>query len=378
MLTSANTSLTRDLCTMLATTHITGWRQQPRRACKKRKKEYRAIVSHNHYFCQHRALPILPAEILTTIFLYIDVKEVLAVSVACREWKAALLVVESELWLLLIRKHHPTVEKVTKLLRCAHEESSVAGNEDIQTSLSLVASPLLHLPPPSFNWKTQFQRRHLFAIRLELPYWSIMAAPMSPRPLSSYIALVDFTCREGTKKTGRVSTCVTDLRFNAENARLELELEDLAPKLSRFNYDIFDITIHLIECSSGKQTLIYHGKPEEQLEDESFCYDIFTDFDVSPILMLHSPDIASYVHLEKTGCICHCDNSSFFQRLHQDCDCVECVQQSICGCCSCKTKWSCFQKYRIELCMIRDLDFDFDEQTNEELLRFLQDGLIFS
>ena len=336
------------------------------------------------------SLLTLPSDAVASAFLYLDVEGVPKAAVVCREWKAILQSVEEELWLSLVRRHHPVAERIARMLP---PPSSASAATDTATS----TDDGCNQPPPAkrgrlaIDWKDQFRRARAMSKLKEVPSPEPPTASRpDPKPLSSYFFQVDLILYkevEGKKKNdwekpGVVSTIVdgNQLRFH-QNDYIELSIrpEDIAEELDKYSFTSFDIKLVLFDKSTGKRAFFYQGLLEENLSDENqfwFSTSSITkyifDSKLSGVEIPgdHGPWLCCDLSVSKNGCICNCHGGDDWNLFSPPPSCPCCD----CKCCSCKSKgkgnkWSCFwgMDIQIHLELFWEWDVDSLEGRREQL-----------
>ena len=109
---------------------------------------------------------------LSKALLFLDVPDVPSAARTCKFWNQELDSSEGTLWLGLVRKHHPMLQRITNML---------------PDNVGLNLQPANGIPPPSKRWKMQFKREVLIARHK-------CALPV--KPLSSYFFEIRFSARE--------------------------------------------------------------------------------------------------------------------------------------------------------------------------------------
>ena len=199
---------------------------------------------------------------LARVMLFLDVPDIPAASRICKCWMSALQSVEDELWLGLVRRHRPSVERITKLLpdHVGKEEGTSSGNDGI--------------PPPSRNWKRQFQR-HAMIEKYDSPKVT------DPKPLDSYFFEIQYEFwdknddddddgESSSDSSGRVSIVVEepavwDNSYHGENSiMIRFKRDDLGRYDNR-QFDVcyksvFRTCIRIFERSTGRQSILYKSQ----------------------------------------------------------------------------------------------------------------------
>ena len=323
------------------------------------------------------SLLTLPSDAVASAFLYLDVDGVPGAAVVCREWNAILRSVEEELWLSLVRRHHPVAERIARMLPPPSSASAA-------TAAAKATDGGCGQPPPAkrgrlaIDWKDQFRRARDMSKLSSVPSPEpTTASRPEPKPLSSYFFQVDLILYKGVKgkkkseweKPGVVSTIVdgNQLRFAQNNAiQLSIRPEDIAEELDKYSFTSFDIKLILFDKSTGKRAFFYQGGLEEEYSDENtFLFESSTitkcifDSKLSDVEIPGDPWLCCELFVFKNGCICDCHGGEDWDLFSPPPSCPCCN----CNCCSCKTKgkgnkWSCFWGMDIQLCL--ELGWDWD------------------
>ena len=309
----------------------------------------------------------LPSDAVSSALLYLDVDGVPKAAVMCKEWNAILKSVEEELWLSLVRKHHPIAERIARKLPPPAIASSVDGDDEE------VGGDDGHQPPVkrgrlAIDWKDQFRRAREMCKqdKVPSPEPTTVSRP-EPKPLTSYFFQVDLILYKGVKgrdkskweSPGIVSTIVDgdNLKFN-ENGRIELcvKSEDVAEELGRHIFTSFEIKLVLFDKTTGKRAFFYRGGLVDVWEFNHYCFQTFfvtRDVYENKFSVLDgeipdsesNPGIACELFVSKNGCLCTCHDGEVWDLFKLPVSCP---------CCSCKEngrgrKWSCFWGMDIEL-----------------------------
>ena len=314
------------------------------------------------------SLLTLPSDAVASAFLYLDVDGVPGAAVVCREWNAILRSVEEELWLSLVRRHHPVAERIARMLP---PPSSASASAAAATATDRGCDQ----PPPAkrsrlaIDWKDQFRRARDMSKLSSVPSPEpTTASRPEPKPLSSYFFQVDLILYKGVKgkkkseweKPGVVSTVIDDERLKfTRGGRIELSIrpEDIAEELDTYSFTSFDIKLVLFDKSTGKRAFFYQGGLEdyEYRDENAFWFD--TSIVTKRLFDSKLSDVESEEQwlecellVSKNGCICDCHGGEDWNLFSPPPSCPCCN----CNCCSCKSKgkgnkWSCFWGMDIQL-----------------------------
>eukprot|EP00814_Leptocylindrus_danicus_P013248 CAMPEP_0116010902 /NCGR_PEP_ID=MMETSP0321-20121206/4261_1 /TAXON_ID=163516 /ORGANISM="Leptocylindrus danicus var. danicus, Strain B650" /LENGTH=394 /DNA_ID=CAMNT_0003480057 /DNA_START=79 /DNA_END=1263 /DNA_ORIENTATION=- len=306
----------------------------------------------------------LPSDVLRLIFLYFDMSDVPNVASVCQQWSHVLMCVEQELFFSLLHKFHPDVIKITKRVfpdaGMHNLMSRSVCNANLQKSNDMI-------PSPSTNWRSQFKRSVLLRQREKQIPEKIEDLI---RPLSAYIFRVQLKIYATFNffDPGEVLCfLVEDQDVSLEENVITFELRD---KLRNRKAVLMGIDIHIIERSTGKQALLYHGHPDEE-EGEYVCYELF-----SP-RPRRIGSYESYAIFKSYRCECACERAFAPSERHffLPSFCGYDVRENNCRCCDCSPKWNCFDsKYFIALNAFHEGRVDF---TEYDMLAFLEYGLVY-
>jgi len=222
---------------------------------------------------------------LSRSLLFLDVPDMPSAARTCKFWNRTLADSETEttLWLGLVRKHHPMVERITNMLP-----------DDVGDAAVNVRPAEDGIPAPSKRWKMQFKRQ-VFLESLPRVY-----TPPECKPLSSYFFEIRFSTRkasgprqqfnydlfwqENMEEVGRVHTVVESAKFCC---RVEEDVadsdEDFVPydfvRLTfayppgRFDREhifyslAYEVTVDIYDRATGRKCELYkgHGKYEYKI-----------------------------------------------------------------------------------------------------------------
>jgi len=326
-------------------------------------------------------LNVLPVEVLSRVIMFLDLSDLPRALPLSKIWYTAYKDVEQDLWLTLVRKHHPFLESLTTELfrgngpqiKCEKDLPDDANKKQI-------------LPSPSFDWKKQFRRRQIY-LRNDAPSFRRAVPVPPPCSLSHYIFQVDLKCHlqpvRGMPKQTKILTVIASASEGLvewDVDRLNINLESAQVDLSRLPLFSFDVSVYVIQRETAKQALLYKGSPEDWMDFGCCMYDSFS----SPQTLFS--DFGTYVALEATKrCECRCGyleggTDNFFHRTL--CTCVHC---SCCECCQChapgkpseRTPWACFDYYRLEIHPYSNLE-DIQDLSEKEFLVYLERGLHYA
>lgn len=187
-----------------------------------------------------------PEAPLAEMMLYLDIDDTPSAARTCKHWRDVLSTVENELWLGLIRKHHPSVEIITALLPDhVGEEKSVASGD---------------IPPPSRSWKKQLKRHRL------IEAWDPCES-LSSKPLDSYFFEVQYTFY--TKNTdevkSQVSIVIESATLTDDSGKSVINLcfkrdriaEHLSDKNKLHHNTYVRVLIRIFERSTGRQSRLF-------------------------------------------------------------------------------------------------------------------------
>jgi len=193
-----------------------------------------------------RACLLNPDVPLAKIMLFLDIADIPSAARTCKCWRDLLSTIEDELWLGLVRKHVPSVERITALLPDHVEKAKNVASGDI--------------PPPSRSWKRQFQRHRLIRARNHL---------MPPlleyyQPLDSYYFEVQYTFDDEVKS--QVSIVIESAFFSAQwprpifiNLRHKRDLiaEQLTAENELHKNTSLNVLVRIFEKSTGRQAILW-------------------------------------------------------------------------------------------------------------------------
>lgn len=327
--------------------------------------------------------PLNP-DILSDVFLLLDLAEYPNVALTCRTWNAVLSskTVEDGLWLSLVRKYHPIVERITYMLPQSLSKKGGASVDyaraiwrwpnkraKIDAKVDALTGPaaLSNVPPPSRNWKKQFKRRQIFT--------STEGLGRRSRPLSSYFFEVALTMYKqdakdaGRVRVGSVSDIVEEASFSGvyqNRVRLPVNFY-----LQQYTFDFFHVTVFIYERGTGAQKRIY--------QEGGYVRDImrnFYQFDRFPVKRLlappeHSLMLLSSVMITSRGCAARCDCEGRLQMFHPSPSCPHCV---------CESQWQCLHKAFIDVDFEIELDGESHGEflTQEQILTLFNEKLVYA
>lgn len=311
--------------------------------------------------------PLLLAhtDILSHVLSYTNLRDVPAVALTSKKFSDTLKLIEETLWKSLVRKHHPIVE------RLSHELGTTSSND----------------------WRSLFQRRTalLATIDDDITRSSHTSTRIPrPRPLSSYLFQCDLTLR---RDDGRIGTTLSTLIEHVDLSCGTLELpfeDDIGAQLAAVagtGFTTFDITVFIIDRQTGKQAVLYNGRPEHLWEIDWYYYGHYSRLETVPLLR-HLPQLDTFTFgvLKKSGCVCSCDAAreewSFFAAPTgpggSSNDESSSSPSSSCRCCKCNDRWGCFYSYVFDLTIEVFDDFVAPGNLDDRwVLQFLQDGLVY-
>ena len=350
-------------------------------AARKKKKATKSSTKSKSKPDAAASLLTLPSDAVASAFLYLDVEGVPKAAVVCREWNAILKSVEEELWLSLVRRHHPVAERIARMLPPPSSASAA-------TAAAKATDGGCGQPPPAkrgrlaIDWKDQFRRARAMSKLSSVPSPEpTTASRPEPKPLSSYFFQVDLILYKGVKgkrkseweKPGVVSTIVdgNQLRFAQNNAiQLSIRPEDIAEELDKYSFTSFDIKLILFDKSTGKRAFFYQGSLDDHCDPNTFIFepsDLMTELYEPKISSVTgdipgNPWVGCMLFASKNGCICDCHNGKDWNLFSPPPSCPCCY----CKCCSCKrngrgSKWSCFWGMDIELSLAVFWEWDIDD-----------------
>lgn len=329
-------------------------RRQPRRACQIKRQKTTESVELNDACC-------LPPELLSEIFLYLDVTDTAAVAASSSSWNKILRSIDETLWLGLVRAHCPMVEEVTKLLPPKIMEVS---NEN-------------GLPAPSQSLKSQFKRWLI----LDRQNGGTIQRPVKPppKPLSSYFLRVDIVLYKEEdeavrRKVATVSRIIEEIPFVDD--RMVLAMDGLGEEISKHTFSNYNIAITMYEKASGRQAVLY---PESGLDDivDFNNYAFQSHQLLESILMIndveddYNPSIFVEPFVSKSGCCLKCtccdiDEEALF------------VNSCCCGsCCTCDKKGSCYWDFHIDLSIQIWNEYDINDLLKAQQLEIFESHLEF-
>ena len=260
---------------------------------------------------RRRPAVTLPPDTLSSTFGYLDLGDVPSAARVARDWSQILRSMGDKetcssrngiggigqdtpgrepagLWLSLIRKHHPAVERITEMLSAGCGEGAVVkeppvkkhrGDDSGGASATIVRLPAI--PAPSKNWRRQFQRAHMLSRRSGSE--SKIKKPKhdpkrKPKPLSAYSFELELILYQGTKEVsqyghhswpsgrtqvGTVSRVYDNVSFlGDESANDDTHLRFVykdGGDLSKYEFTSFDIRIFIVDRSTRKRAKLYEG-----------------------------------------------------------------------------------------------------------------------
>eukprot|EP00814_Leptocylindrus_danicus_P017407 CAMPEP_0116038334 /NCGR_PEP_ID=MMETSP0321-20121206/22726_1 /TAXON_ID=163516 /ORGANISM="Leptocylindrus danicus var. danicus, Strain B650" /LENGTH=361 /DNA_ID=CAMNT_0003516987 /DNA_START=20 /DNA_END=1103 /DNA_ORIENTATION=- len=243
-------------------------------------------------------LNVLPVEVLSRVIMFLDLSDLPRALPLSKIWYTAYKDVEQDLWLTLVRKHHPFLESLTTELfrgngpqiKCEKDLPDDANKKQI-------------LPSPSFDWKKQFRRRQIY-LRNDAPSFRRAVPVPPPCSLSHYIFQVDLKCHlqpvRGMPKQTKILTVIASASEGLvewDVDRLNINLESAQVDLSRLPLFSFDVSVYVIQRETAKQALLYKGSPEDWMDFGCCMYDSFS----SPQTLFS--DFGTYVALEATSVV---------------------------------------------------------------------------
>ena len=208
-----------------------------------------------------------PADPITTVLtnpdtlskalLFLDVPDVLSAARTCKIWNQTLDSSEDTLWLGLVRKHHPMLERITNML---------------PDNVGLNVQPTNGIPAPSKRWKMQFKRQKLIRFYEKCP-------PLD-KPLSSYFFEIRFSAFEAVqdnhivpgdslagyyqlhREKGTVHTVVESAKFcsgNDGDSRIRLTFA-YPPGLKED--ELNELAVYIYDRETGRKYELYIDDPE--------------------------------------------------------------------------------------------------------------------
>lgn len=322
-----------------------------------------------------KSLLRLPSDAVSSALLYLDVDGVPKAAVMCKEWNAILQSVEEELWLSLVRKHHPIAERIARKL--PPPATSIANSVDEVDD----QQPPAKRGRIAIDWKDQFRRAREMSKQDKVPSpESTTIARPEPKPLSSYFFQVDLVLYKGVEgqktseweKTGVVSTVVDgdDMKFDKHNfIELCIKSEDIAEELGKHSFTSFDIKLVLFQKSTGKRAFFYQGGIEECCDQNLFRFETSTvtkcvfDSRLTGIDIPGDPWVCCELFVSKNGCPDGCCNSKPWDLFASPC---------LCKCSSCRGKKDAKWIGGLEIELYLELSWDWDISPLEGKRRQLE------
>ena len=311
---------------------------------------------------------VLPIDLLTSSLLYLDVGDIPSALAVCKDWRKALQSAEDQFLLGLVRKHCPSVEEITNLLELSPKKE-LGGSGG-----SIGGVTTSGIPPPSKNWRRQFQR-HLLLGKSD---GSAAAEKPPPKPLSAYLFKVDLVLyrkKEGVagkgEEVGVVSRVFSDAKFNSSNKRIEFEFERMNEDMKKQNFSTFDIRITVYEKETGRQATVHQSSLTDRWDPNywNFGFTKITSAYKMDGIVTPDDNIETEVEVMKTGCANQCGHTfdwDFFDKP----SCRYCH-------CKCNEPWSCFWDMRIDLHIASFFDWDVVTMSLSQQLRLFEEHIEF-
>lgn len=364
-------------------------REQPYRSCKKQRVQGSMLPETVDDRCKKQRVegslmgmsepvgnrPFLPVDLLSNAFEYVDVRDTASVALTSKGWAEALRKIEDTLWLTLVRKHHPIIEKLTLLLP-ASAAAGADGGASLQSSSRSATGSNSTLPPPSRRWKDQFKRRHML-IHKDHSAEVASKEPRTPTPISSYLLQVDFMLYSREKDLSRshvglVSTLV-EPSFDARG-RIKFTVKELEA-LAKYEFTEFDITLILCEKSTGLQKVVYSGGVDDFV-DVNLAW--FRSFELTRNVFLSDMPcdavVFSELYASKNGCVCTCSHGhGLYDGLLVPPNTDACGCGHVCKCCTCTEKWQCILREGLNIELYIELwqyDDGIELEENQQLELF--------
>ena len=176
---------------------------------------------------------------LSKALLCLDVQDIPSAARTCKIWNSTLDSVEDELWLGLMRKHHPTLETIRSML--PDDDGADGGNV------------------PCKSWKNLLKRR-----------WTISRSEGGPLPLGLYLRQLgsyffEVICEPCLCDNNIVAVVGDELATVIESASLVCaghgeggmgtEALKLAP-IERLEGGAFSVSLRVYEKETGRQSLL--------------------------------------------------------------------------------------------------------------------------
>ena len=243
-----------------------------------------------------RACLLNPDVPLAKMMLFLDVDDVPDAARTCKCWRDILVSIEDELWLGLVRKHRPSVERITALLPDHVGKATSAASDDI--------------PPPSRSWKRQFQRHRM----IEGPSRHVS---LRPKPLDSYFFEVQYTFLDSVNRYMRdqVSIVIESASLSIERGSNHVDLRHtrdfIAEHLTTKNYfhnnsSFVNLLVRIFERSTGRQAILYNMHHSHLPSSWNLA------FNLANIVRRPRDDNCVEIDL-KSGLNVHIDNSEMVQ-----------------------------------------------------------------
>lgn len=347
----------------------------------------------------------LPLDTLTSTFGYLDLVDIPWVARVAKDWTRALRSMgenevckgsdggddakkQAGLWLSLIRKHYPTVERITRMLPedLGEDAASIVKEPPAKKHRGDCSGDVTangnagqtKIPAPSKNWRRQFQRAHMLAHRHVEPKEKKLEYNPNPKPLSSYSFQLDLVLYQGElvitqyghylwpsgrTQIGIVSRLYNEVSFSGAKSDDDTACINLCYRdggdLLKYDFTSFDIRISIIEKSTGNRSKLYEGSYSDAGNFNLFFFDNDLVEDISsPILdaSRDTPCICSNACVTRTGCISEVDRDKWdryfgnpgpFHSIESwkifDPPSLLSVNK-----CSCSEKWECFWDMNID------------------------------
>ena len=340
-------------------------------ASTKYSRSYRATTSADN---NNRTDIRLPIDAVSASFLYLDVGDVPSASTICKDWYAAMEKVEEELWLGLIRKHCPSVEEVTKMLKLSSPES-----RNSTSCSSCSCSTTTTIPAPSLSWRGQFQR-HILLNKSDddgAAAQTMAAEKPPPKPLSSYLFQVDLVLYQERKgqtgkgeQVGVVTRVFSDCTFSG-NGRIPLKMDRLGEEMAQCDeFTTFDFLITIYDKATGRQAMIHNHGMEDWWDSNLWFFGFGRIADAYKLDGFGTSDtISTMLSVEKIGCVANGgdedDSWEFFSPPTRK------------DCCKCSTAWFCFWNMMLELWIVADFEWDIVDMDKDQQLRVLEEIVEF-
>jgi len=319
--------------------------------------------------------PFLPVDLLCDAFEYVDVRDTASVALTSKGWAEALRQVEDTLWLNLVRKHHPIIEKLTLLLPAS--SAAVDDGSSLQSSPTSATGSDTTLPPPSRRWKDQFKRRHMLVHKDHIAAEVASKEPRTPTPISSYLLQVDFMLYSREKDLSRshvglVSTLV-EPSFDVQG-RIKFTVKELEA-LAKYEFTEFGITLILCEKATGLQKVVYSGGVEDFVDVNVALFSSFVLTENVFVGDLPGDAVVlSELWVSKNGCVCNCSHGhGMYDGLLVPPKTNACGCGHVCKCCTCTEKWQCIWREGLSIELYIELwqyDDGIELEENQQLELF--------